>query len=137
MERPSELLGLTATPERTDGLDIREFFDGRIAVELRLWDALKLTCCGPFHYFGIADNVDLRSVTRIRGSYDSKALHAAYVDNDGRARLIPGQFQEKLSDVSQARALGFVAACPGDPNRPLLAVVDCRHMNEPRSGSRG
>ena len=38
---PRELLGLTATPERGDGLDVRTFFDGRVAAELRLWDALK------------------------------------------------------------------------------------------------
>jgi HKD family nuclease len=37
---PRELLGLTATPERSDGLDILGHFDGRIAAELRLWDAI-------------------------------------------------------------------------------------------------
>lgn len=37
---PIELLGLTATPERTDGLDILRYFDGRIAAELRVWDAI-------------------------------------------------------------------------------------------------
>ena len=35
--RPDELLGLTATPERGDGTDVRAFFDGRVAAELRLW----------------------------------------------------------------------------------------------------
>ena len=37
---PCELVGLTATPERGDGLDILKHFDGRIAAELRLWDAI-------------------------------------------------------------------------------------------------
>ena len=37
---PAELLGLTATPERADGVDVRSFFEGRTAAELRLWDAL-------------------------------------------------------------------------------------------------
>jgi hypothetical protein len=37
---PVELLGLTATPERSDGLPVLEWFDGRIAAELRLWDAI-------------------------------------------------------------------------------------------------
>jgi len=31
---------LTATPERADGTDVRSFFGGRTAAELRLWDAL-------------------------------------------------------------------------------------------------
>lgn len=39
--RPVELLGLTATPERADGVDVRSFFGGRTAAELRLWDALE------------------------------------------------------------------------------------------------
>lgn len=37
---PRELLALTATPERADGADVRSYFGGRIAAELRLWDAL-------------------------------------------------------------------------------------------------
>ena len=39
--RPKHLLGLTATPERTDGLDVLRWFGDRISVELRLWDALE------------------------------------------------------------------------------------------------
>ena len=38
--RPVELLGLTATPERSDGLPLLDWFDDRIAAELRLWDAI-------------------------------------------------------------------------------------------------
>src|SRR5690606_17740303 len=36
--KPKELLGLTATPERADGKSVLDWFDGRIAAELRLWD---------------------------------------------------------------------------------------------------
>jgi HKD family nuclease len=39
--RPHELLGLTATPERADGLPILHWFGDRIAAELRLWDAIE------------------------------------------------------------------------------------------------
>jgi superfamily II DNA or RNA helicase len=40
--KPQQLLGLTATPERGDGVDVaKQFFDGRTASELRLWDALE------------------------------------------------------------------------------------------------
>ena len=59
---PDELLGLTATPERGDGTDVRAFFDGRVAAELRLWDALKAELLTPFHYFAVADGTDLRAV---------------------------------------------------------------------------
>lgn len=60
--RPHELLGLTATPERSDGLDVRSFFDGRTAAELRLWDALENDLLCPFHYFGVSDATDLSQV---------------------------------------------------------------------------
>ena len=42
--QPIELLGLTATPERGDGVDVRDFFGGRVAAELRLWEALDRIC---------------------------------------------------------------------------------------------
>ena len=38
----------------------RSFFDGRTAVELRLWDALGADLLCPFHYFAVADGTDLR-----------------------------------------------------------------------------
>ncbi len=45
---PKELLGLTATPERMDGLNVQdEFFDGRIAAEMRLWEALENDLLSP------------------------------------------------------------------------------------------
>ncbi len=52
---PQFLLGMSATPERTDGCDIFQFFDHNIAYELRLNDALKNDMLVPFHYYGIAD----------------------------------------------------------------------------------
>ena len=56
---PRELLGLTATPERLDGQDVTEWFDHRIAVELRLWEAIDQGFLVPFQYFGVADGTDL------------------------------------------------------------------------------
>src|SRR5690606_12729975 len=58
--RPRELLGLTATPERSDGLPLLHWFEGRIAAELRLWDAIDQHRLVPFAYFGIHDGLDLR-----------------------------------------------------------------------------
>ena len=52
--KPKFLLGLTATPERTDGQSILEWFDGRIAVELRLWEALDRGLLCPFSVLRIA-----------------------------------------------------------------------------------
>ena len=72
---PVELLGLTATPERSDGLPILHWFDDRIAAELRLWDAIDQQYLSPFIYFGIHDGLDLRQVPWRRGrGYDVDAL---------------------------------------------------------------
>lgn len=53
--KPKFLLGMSATPERTDGFDIFELFDHNIAYEIRLNDAMKEDLICPFHYFGITE----------------------------------------------------------------------------------
>ena len=55
--RPRQLLGMTATPERADGLDVLRYFGGRIAAELRVWDAIDQQYLVPFSYFGIHDGL--------------------------------------------------------------------------------
>ena len=52
---PKFLLGMTATPERTDGFNIYELFDYNIAYEIRLQAALEEDMLCPFHYFGVTD----------------------------------------------------------------------------------
>lgn len=52
---PKFLLGMTATPERTDGDDIFTLFDNNIAYEIRLHQALAEKMLVPFHYHGISD----------------------------------------------------------------------------------
>jgi len=54
---PKFLLGMTATPERTDGADIFRYFDHNIGYEIRLQRALKEEMLCPFHYFGVTDLV--------------------------------------------------------------------------------
>ncbi|MFD1669048.1 DUF3427 domain-containing protein [Streptomyces sp. SID7804] len=106
--QPLELLGLTATPERMDRKNVQdEFFDGRIAAEMRLWEALdnKLLC--PFHYFGISDTTDLSAVEWKRGAYDVNSLSDALTGNKVRAGLIVKAVEEKVTDPSRMRALGF------------------------------
>ncbi len=52
---PKFLLGMTATPERTDGDDIFKMFDYNIAYEIRLHRALSEEMLSPFHYYGVTD----------------------------------------------------------------------------------
>ncbi len=53
--QPQFLLGMTATPERTDGFDIYQLFNHNIAYEIRLNQAMQENLLCPFHYFGITD----------------------------------------------------------------------------------
>lgn len=53
--RPKFVLGMTATPTRTDGYDVYRLFNHVIAYRITLQDALKDDMLAPFHYFGIAD----------------------------------------------------------------------------------
>lgn len=53
--RPRFMLGMTATPERTDGFNVFELFDHNLAYEIRLQEALEESMLVPFHYFGVTD----------------------------------------------------------------------------------
>lgn len=55
--KPSFCLGMTASPERTDGYNIFELFDHNIAYEIRLQTAMEQDLLCPFHYFGVTDIV--------------------------------------------------------------------------------
>ncbi len=106
--RPTELLGLTATPERGDGVDVaQKFFDGRIASELRLWDALDQQLLTPFHYFGVSDGVDLTSLQFRRGRYEDKELDAVYTGNDARTAKVLQALNDKVLDPHRMKAIGF------------------------------
>lgn len=105
--QPRELLGLTATPERGDGVDVRALFGGRAAAELRLWDALREDLLTPFHYFGMADNTDLTNVAWRQGAYDLNELSNLYTGNDARARLVVKELHDKVGDISSMKALCF------------------------------
>ncbi|MCZ7460057.1 DUF3427 domain-containing protein [Streptomyces sp. WMMC940] len=105
---PRQLLGLTATPERMDGRNVQdEFFNGRIAAEMRLWEALENELLSPFHYFGVTDNTDLSAVAWKRGSYDLSELSTLFTGDDARARLVVRAVMDKVSDPASMRALGF------------------------------
>ena len=105
--QPRELLGLTATPERGDGLDVRSFFEGRTAAELRLWDALKADLLTPFHYFAVADGMDMTRVDWKAGAYDAAELSNLFTGNDARARIVLKAVRDKVADLTAMKALAF------------------------------
>lgn len=108
--KPQILLGLTATPERTNEQeDITVFFDGHISAEIRLPAALNAGLLAPFHYYGIPDNVDLSEVKWSGHGYDIAELSHIYTQNDFRTGLILKKMQEYIgnSRLHKVRALCF------------------------------
>ncbi|ATO45497.1 hypothetical protein C5L30_001982 [Companilactobacillus farciminis] len=53
--KPQFMLGMTATPERTDGTNVYEYFDYNLTYEISLLDSLDHNLLTPFHYIGVTD----------------------------------------------------------------------------------
>ncbi|WP_163777629.1 DUF3427 domain-containing protein [Myxococcus vastator] len=115
---PRILLGLTATPDRGDGQSVLGWFDGRIACDVRLWQALEQGLLCPFQYFGVHDGTDLSSVTFKRGMYARGELDALYTGDDLRARRILQAVEEYVHVPRAMRALGF---CVGVTHAEVMA----------------
>ncbi len=105
--KPDILLGLTATPERMDGKDITEYFNNRIAYEIRLHDAINRRLLCPFHYFGITDTENLCDVPFVRGRYDVTELSNVFTGNDIRADYILKSVYKYVTDIESVKGIGF------------------------------
>jgi superfamily II DNA or RNA helicase len=108
--RPRLLLGLTATPERSDGQPIIHYFDARPdgspSVELRLWHALDLQLLTPFEYYGCDDATDFSAVPWDRPG-EIAALDNLVTGNDVRAKLVVREWARLAADIRKSRALVF------------------------------
>ena len=108
--QPAILLGLTATPERSDGQPIHRYFDprpdGSPAVELRLWDALDLQLLAPFEYYACEDGTDFSAVPWNRVG-EQQAVSNLVSNNDLRARLVLREWARLSASPRRSRALVF------------------------------
>lgn len=106
--RPRDLLGLTATPERADARSVLDVFDGRIAAELRLWEAIDQRRLVPFAYYGVSDGLDLTQLPWRRGvGYDVTGLTNLLTANDAWAHGVLRQLVRRTDGPSCVRAIGF------------------------------
>ena len=97
--KPKFLLGMTATPERTDGADIFRLFNYEIAYEIRLHRALEEDMLSPFHYYGVSD-------LTINGELvDDKAEFNKLVANERVNRIIENI---KLYGCDDGKARGLI-----------------------------
>ena len=107
---PKVMLGLTATPERSDGKPILPYFDNRPdgspAVELRLWHALDLQLLSPFEYYGCDDDTDFSEVPWDKPD-EREVIDNLVTGNDTRARLVIDEWRRLTGDPKRGKALVF------------------------------
>jgi superfamily II DNA or RNA helicase/HKD family nuclease len=109
--KPQILLGLTATPERADGRSVFSYFEGRIAAEIRLCEAIERKLLSPFHYFGVTDTVDLRKIRWVNGQYDDRELENLFVFEKAvaakRVGYIIDAIERYCTDHAESIGIGF------------------------------
>lgn len=105
--KPKILLGLTATPERLDGEDILEFFNNKVAYEIRLREAIERNLLCPFHYFGVSETVDISNVKWKNGRYDVDGLNEKYIGNIARDLGIISAIDRYVASRDSIKGLGF------------------------------
>ena len=106
---PKFLVGLTATPERMDGVSLLPDFDNQISAEIRLPKALDEGLLTPFQYLCISDETDLTDEELMQGDRYVATKLTEELCNRERVGLIVNRLQYYLADEHKCRALGFCA----------------------------
>ena len=104
---PKLFIGLTATPERMDGQDLRPDFGNRISAEIRLPQALQAGLLTPFQYLCVSDDTDLSEESLWSGQKYNIERLADKLCSKTRARLIVDALHKYLADEYTCRALCF------------------------------
>jgi superfamily II DNA or RNA helicase/HKD family nuclease len=99
---PRFLLGLTATPERTDGGDLLALCGENLVFRTDLPEGIDKGLLSPFHYFGVPDDVEYSNIPWRSSRFDEEALTTA-VATQARAENILDQYRKHLG----RRTLGF------------------------------
>ena len=118
--KPKLLLGMTASPERTDGFDIYKLFGHNIASEIRLQDALEDDLLCPFHYFGISDLV-------IDGKEIDEKTEFRYLANEQRVEHIIEQTE--YFGYSGNRVKGLIFCSRKEEAKALSDAFNYRGYN--------
>jgi superfamily II DNA or RNA helicase/diadenosine tetraphosphate (Ap4A) HIT family hydrolase len=100
--QPQFLLGLTATPERTDGGDLLGLCDENLVYRCDLIRGIEEELLSPFEYFGVPDAVDYSNIPWRSKRFDEAELTSA-VSTRARAQ----NALEQLQRVGAKRTLGF------------------------------
>ncbi|MFP4409458.1 MAG: DEAD/DEAH box helicase, partial [Spirochaetaceae bacterium] len=103
---PRYLLGMTATPERTDGQDVLALCDREVAYEVRLLEAVDRGWLVPFQYYALHDPTDYDQVRWTGTGYDEEELEAL-LSEDTRADLIVTNLDRYQPAAGSRKVLAF------------------------------
>ena len=137
--QPGFLLGLTATPDRSDGGDLLGLCEENLVYECDLWSGIDRELLAPFHYFGVPDPVEYAQIPWRSGRFDEAALTEA-VATQARAENALEQLAKRggkktigfcvsrrhadfMADFAQARGLRAVAVHSGDTSAPRASAL--------------
>lgn len=115
---PKFMLGLTATPERTDQSDILALCDDNLVYTRDLFYGIETSLLCPFSYYGIADEVNYQEITWRNGKFDPQQLENQLATN-ARARHSFKHWKDK----HQTRTLAF---CISQKHADFMADYFCR-----------
>lgn len=80
-------VGLTATPERTDGVDVASLFDDVLAWQATIGNGIEEGSLVPFRYVGLKDNIDFQQIPWRSGRFDPDVLEEKVENSDRMERL--------------------------------------------------
>lgn len=123
--KPNFLLGMTATPERTDNADIFNLFGNNIAYNIRLQQALQEDMLCPFHYYGVHEYIkdipNQYAVGQVNERFDVTKEDKHEALNAWIQRLIDPQRVQYIIDMLQSHE---------DLSVPVCGLVFCSRQEE-------
>ena len=124
--QPGFLLGLTATPDRTDGGDLLGLCEENLVYECDLWSGIDRGLLAPFHYFGVPDPVEYAQIPWRSGRFEEAALTEA-VATQARAENALEQLAKRggkktIGFCVSRRHADFMAHCAQGRGRRAVAV---------------
>lgn len=99
---PRFLLGLTATPERTDGADLLRLCGQNMVYSANLGEGIRCALLSPFHYVGVPDDVDYAHIPWRSSRFDEQALTEALATQQRAQNAL-----EQFDTYAGTKALGF------------------------------
>lgn len=121
---PRFMLGMTATPERTDGANIFTLFGNNIAYEIRLQQALEQNMLCPFHYYGVHEYIEENPEENGSTKPSTRSLRSMG-DGSPLARWV-----ERLTSPERIRYIIDMIQVYSQAGTPVHGIMFCSRRDE-------